>query len=141
CSKQARYSRHLAVGIDAHTTHNVMGRGSNLHWRLGDADIRQLLELMIHTRELLLNMSRGIGKFLLDPGDVQEHSTMRTSPALLDFANNAARHVVACQELGRTANFLVSLSVAPTLLFTFGGLGAIELRYVFKHEAAIIIIE
>jgi len=48
-----------------------MGGGAHLHRLLGDIDIRQLEELVIHAGQLLLDHLRRIGYPALDPGDVR----------------------------------------------------------------------
>ena len=61
---------------------------------------------------------------------------MRAAAAGLDLAHDAARDVVARQELGRTARVLVPLRVAPALFLVVGGLVPVRLGDVVEHEAA-----
>ena len=70
---------------------------SHLHRLLRDIDVGQLFELVIHARQLALNVIGGVWKFLLDPRDVEINAAVRTSPSLFDFAHDAARDVIACQ--------------------------------------------
>ena len=67
--------------------------------------------------------SARVRKLLLDPGDVEEHAAVRAAAAGLDFAHDAARDVIARQQLRRTARVLVALRVAPAFFFVVGGLG------------------
>ena len=77
---------------------------------------------MVHARQLLLDVLGGVGQLLLDPRDVEEDAAVRAAAAGLDLAHDAARDVVARQQLGRAARVLVALRVAPALLLVVGGL-------------------
>ena len=134
--EQARHARHLRVGIHAHAAHHVMGRRADLHRLLRDVDVRQLLELVVHARQLALDVLLGVRQPLLDPRDVEEHAAVRAAAALLDLAVDAARDVVARQQLGRPARRLVALGVAPALFLVVGRLVAVRLGDVVEHEAA-----
>ena len=105
--------RHLRVGVHADAAHDVVRRRPDLHRLLGDVEVGQLLELVIHARELALDVLLGVRELLLDPGDVEEHAAVRRAAAGLDLAVDAARHVIARQQLGRTPRALVALRVAP----------------------------
>ena len=85
---------------------------------------------------LRLMCSAALGMSLLDPGDVQEDAAVRAAAACLDFAIDAARHVVAREQLRRAAGVLVALRVAPAFVFVVGGLLLVELGDVVEHEAA-----
>src|SRR5207249_4248969 len=95
--EQPRNARHLGVGIDVDAAHDVVSGRPDLHRLLGNVDVRQLFELVVHTRQLALDMLRGVGKFSLDPGDVEINPAVRRTPALFDFTNDAPRNVVAGQ--------------------------------------------
>ena len=114
--KQAGHGGHLRVAIHADAAHDVMRRRADFHRFLGDVDVGQLLELMIHARQLLLDVLRRVRNFFLDPRDVEEHAAVRAAAARLDFAIDAAGHVVAREQLGRPARVLVALRVAPAFL-------------------------
>src|SRR5262249_6999615 len=92
-------------------------------------------------RELALDVLLGVLELLGDPGDVEEHAAVRAAAALAHLAPNAARDVVARQELGRASRALVALGVAPALLFVVGGLAAIVLGDVREHEALLLVVE
>ena len=77
--------------------HDVMRCRSHFHRLLRDIDIGQLLELVIHARQLALDVIGGVWKFLFDPRNVEVNAAMRTSPALFDFAYDAARDVIPGQ--------------------------------------------
>ena len=66
---------------------------------------------------------------------------MRAAAALAHLATDAARDVVARQQLGRTARALVALGVAPALLLVVGGLAAVVLGNVREHEALVLVVE
>ena len=50
--KQTRHIGHLGIAVNPHPTHHVMGGGTDLHRHLGDIDVRQLHELMVHAGQL-----------------------------------------------------------------------------------------
>jgi len=54
-----------------------------------------LLELVIHARQFLFDVLGRVRKFFLNPRYVEEDATVRTSPALFDFANDTTRNVIA----------------------------------------------
>jgi hypothetical protein len=54
--EQARHARHLRIAIHAHAAHDVVRRGADFHRLLGDVDVRQLLELVIHAGQLALDV-------------------------------------------------------------------------------------
>src|SRR5205814_9746069 len=94
----------------------------DFHWLLGDIDVCQLFELMIHAWQLFLYMLFGVGELPSNPRDVEEDAAVRAAPALAHFLDNGARNVIACQQLGRTTRILVALGVAPSLFFVVRGL-------------------
>ena len=65
---------------------------------------------------------------------------MRAAAAGLDLAHDAARDVIAGQQLGRTARVLVALRVAPALFGIVGGLAAVVVGDVVEHEAAALAV-
>src|SRR6202022_660123 len=65
---------------------------------------------------------------------------VRTSPALFDLANDAARDVIARQQLRWTPRIFVALTITPAFLFIVRGLGAIIFRDLIKHEAAALFV-
>ena len=99
-----------------------MRRRADLHRLLGDVDVGELLELMIHARELLLDVLGGVRKLLLDPGDVEKHAAVRAAAAGFDFAHDAARDMIAREQFGRPPRILVALRVTPSFFRIVGGL-------------------
>ena len=75
------------------------------------------------------------------------HAMSRNTPPCglprpaLHLAVDAARDVIAGQQLGRPSRRLVSLRVAPALFLVVGGLVAIGLGDVVEHEAAALVVE
>src|SRR4029078_7222799 len=96
----------------------------------------ELLELVIHARELALDVRLGPREPPLAPGDGEEPPAVRTAAAGLDLAHDAARNVMARQQLRRAPGRLVALRVAPALVFVVGGLVAVRLGNVVEHEPA-----
>src|SRR6185437_4798638 len=122
--------------------HEVVRGGADLHRLLGDVEIGQLLELVVHAGQLLLDVLGGVRDLLLDPGDVEEDAAVRAAAAGAHLAPDAAGDVVAGQELGRAARVLVALGVAPALLGVVGGRAAVVLGHIIEHEAlALAVLE
>ena len=78
-------------------THDVMSGRPDLHRLFGDVDVRQLFELVVHARQLALDMLRSVGKPFFNPGDIEINPAVRRTPALFDFANDATCDVIAGQ--------------------------------------------
>src|SRR5205823_4180209 len=103
---------HLRIPIDAHPAHDVVRRRPDLHRLLGDIDVAQLLELVVHAGQLLLPVLGRVeaGHALLYPRgealQLEEYPAVRAAAALLDLANDAAGDVVARQQLRRAARVL-----------------------------------
>ncbi len=64
-----------------------MRGGADLHGLLRDVDIGELLELVIHAGQLLLDVLGRVGQLFLDPGDVQEHAAVRAAAPFLHLAH------------------------------------------------------
>ena len=75
--EQARNGRHLRVGIDADAAHDVVRRRADLHRRRRDVEVGQLLELVVHARQLALDVLGGVRQLLLDPRDVEKDAAVR----------------------------------------------------------------
>ena len=58
----------------------------------------------------------------------------------LHLAHDAARHVIARQQLRRTAGVLVALRVAPAFFLVVGGLVLVVRRDVVEHEALALVV-
>ena len=95
--EQSGHVRHLRVGVDADAAHDVVGRRADFHRFLGDVQIGQLLELVVHARELLLDVLPGVRDMLLDPGDIEKDAAMRAAAAFLDFPHDAAGDMISGQ--------------------------------------------
>jgi hypothetical protein len=93
----------------------VRGR-ADLHRLARDVDVGELLELVIHARQLALDVRGGVREFFLDPRDVEEHAAVRAAASFLDLAHDAARDVIAREQLRRTARVFVALAIAPAFL-------------------------
>src|SRR5262245_36534839 len=141
CRKQPRQRRHLAIAVDPNATHDVVGGRSHFHRRGGDVDVGELLELMVHARELLDDVPGGIGKLLPDPGDVEKHASVGAASTFANLAHDAAGDVIASEQLGWSPSVLVALRVAPALFLIVGSLAAIILRNIVEHEATALVVE
>ena len=141
CREEARNARHLRLRVDAHSAHDVVRGWSDLHRLPGDVDVRELEELVIHARQLLADDRLGVRQPPLDPGDVEKDAAVRAPAALADLAHDAARDVVAGEELRGPARALVALGVAPPFLLVVGGLAAIVLRDGVEEEAPAFLVE
>src|SRR3989442_13289369 len=108
--EQARHGGHLSLRIDSNAAHDVVHCWPDFHGAGRDVDIGELFELMVHARQLLLDVFGRVWKFFFDPRDIQEYAPVRTSPPFLDFANDAARDVIARQQLRRTTRLFIALA-------------------------------
>ena len=83
-----------------------------------------------------LMCSAAFGDLLLDPGDVEEHAAVRAAAAGFHLAHDAARDVIARQQLRRDGvAFLSPCVVAPAFFGVVGRLVAVVLGDVVEHEA------
>src|SRR5436309_15276733 len=110
-SEQAGNSRHLSLRMNTDAAHDVVHRRSNLHRSCGDVDIGELLELMVHARQLLLDVFRSVRDFFFDPGDVEENTAVRTSSAFLYLAQDASYDMISRLKLRKVVLMHVTLSV------------------------------
>ena len=135
--EEAGYQRGLlGIGVHPDTTHDVVGRRADFHRLLGDVEIGQFLELVVHARQLAPRMCASPpGSFSLIHADVEEHAAVRQSAACLDLADDAAGDVIAGQQLGRAPGALVALRVAPALLGIRRRLRLVVVRDVVEHES------
>ena len=113
---------------------------ADFHRLLGDVEIGQLHELVIHRGQLLLDVFRRVRNFFLDPGNVEKHAAVRAAASGLDLAVDAAGHVVARQQFRRTLGVLVALRVAPAFLGIGRGLRFVIVRNVVVHEALAVLV-
>jgi len=93
--KESGHRRHLRITIDANAAHHVVGGRTDFHRLLGDVDVRQLLELVIHAGELFLDVLLGVGELRSDPRDVQENTAVWAASSLAHFFDDRTRDVVA----------------------------------------------
>ena len=81
--KQSGHVRFLRFGIDPYPSHHVVTRRADLHGFLGDVDVGELPELVVHGGEPppdVVGVTPG--------GDVQVHTTVRRTSPLLDLGND-----------------------------------------------------
>ena len=102
--------------------------GPDFHRLLRDVDVAERFELVIHARQLALDVLLRVRKFLFDPGDIEINAAVRSPPPFLDLAHDAARDVIAREQFRRTPRVLVALGVTPAFLFVVGRLRFVVLR-------------
>src|SRR5262252_1783197 len=90
CSEQSGYAGHLSFGVHPYAAHDVMRRRSDFHRLLSDVKVGELHKLMIHARQLPLNMFRRVRDFLLDPRNVEKYAAMGRAAAGLNLVHDAA---------------------------------------------------
>ena len=134
--EQPRNAGHLRVGVHPDPAHHVVRRRSHLHRRRRDVEARELLELVVHARQLAADVIRGVRELLLDPRDVEVDAAVRCAAAFADLAHDGARDVIAGEELGRPPGVLVPLGVAPAFLGVVSRLAPVVVGDVVEHEAA-----
>src|SRR5437867_12638697 len=108
-SEQAGNSRHLSLRMNTDAAHDVVHRRSNLHRSCGDVDIGELLELMVHARQLFLDVCRSVRDFFFNPGDVEEYTSVWRSRSWLDFSHGETCDMIECQKFRRAARLCVTL--------------------------------
>src|SRR6185503_1709210 len=86
---------HLRVGVHRNAAHDVVRGRTHLHRLLRDVDVGELLELVVHARELALDVLLGVRELRSDPRDVEEDTAVRAAPSLAHLAPNGAGDVVA----------------------------------------------
>src|ERR1043166_6196998 len=97
CRKQSGHIRHLGISIHPDTSHHVVGGRTDFHRLLRYVDVGELLELVIHAGQLLLDALRCVRNFLFDPCDIEEHTAMRTATAFSYLAADATGNMVPSQ--------------------------------------------
>src|SRR3954464_12450668 len=133
--------RHLGITIDANAAHHVMRRRADFHRLLGDVDVRQLLELVVHARKFFADMLFAIGELAAYPRDVEKHSSVRAAPAFAHFFHDRARDVIPGEQLGRATRILVALGVSPAFFFVVRSLVSIVLGNVGEYESATFLVD
>ena len=115
-------------------THDVVGRRADLHRLAGNIDVRQLFELVIHARQLALDVFGRVRELLLDPGNIEIDAAVRAAAPFLDLAHDAARHVIAGEQFRRTARIFVTGAVTPAFFRAVRRLRFVIVRDVVEHE-------
>src|SRR5215208_838820 len=118
-----------------------MRGGPHLHRLFGDVDVGELLELVVHARELFLYVLLGVGELRADPGDIEKYAAVRAASAFANFLDDRTGNVITRQQLGRTARILVALRVAPALFLAVGRLSLVVLGDVVEHETTPLLID
>ena len=126
----------LRFGIHLHTAHHIMRRRTDLHYVLGDVDVRELLELVVHARQLLLDV---VGALLR--GDIEEDAAVRAAAALLDLLHNRLRDDVAREQLGGPA-ILLAIALHPRIGFCFRVrvIAFEQVWHVAEHEPLTLVV-
>src|SRR5215472_11097006 len=140
CRKQAGDIRHLRIRIHPNPAHHVVRGWPDFHGFDRDINIRELFELVIHTRKLLLDVLGSVRNTVLNPRDVQKHPTMWTATTFAYLATNTASHVIPRQEFWRSSSVFVALRVAPSFLFRVRGLICVGWGDIVKHETPAILV-
>jgi hypothetical protein len=111
-----------------------VGGRADLHRLARDVHVAELLELVVHARQLAFDVLLGVRDALFDPRNVEKHPAVRAAPALLDLAHDATRDVIAGEQLRRAPSVFVALRVAPALLLVVRGLRLVVVRNEIEHE-------
>src|SRR5580704_9186129 len=106
----------------------------DFHRLFSDVEIAELLELVVHAGQLLLNVLGRVRKFFLNPRYVQKNSAVRTAPAFAKFAVYAAGNMIARKQFGRPARVLVALRVPPAFFGIVRGVASVIFRNIVEHE-------
>src|SRR5262249_45232820 len=117
------------VGVDPHATHDVVAGRPHFHGVLGDVDVGQLLELVIHRGQPLPDV---VGRPAA--GDVEEDAAVRRAAARLDLGVDGPRHLVARQQVRGAPVVLLVRVPALGFLDVVGGLALEVLGDVVEHE-------
>src|SRR5580692_9705668 len=136
--KQTCHVRHLGISVHLDTSHHVVGCRTNFHRLLGNVNVGKLLELVIHTGQLLLYMLGRVRNSLLDPRNVQEYTAVRTAAPFSNLLPDAAGYVVTSQQFGRASRVLVTLRIPRAFFFGVGGRVGVQRRNIFEHESLAI---
>ena len=91
-------------------------------------------ELVMHARELAFDVLFRVRESFPDPRDVEIHAAMRCPPPFFDFAHDAARNVIASQQLRRAAGVLVALRITPALFLIISRLSFVVIGDEIEHE-------
>ena len=122
------------VGVHAHAAHHVVAGRSDFHRLLGDVDVGQLLELVVHRRQPLADVVGGTPRI-----DVEEHTAVGAAAPGLDLAVDGARYLVTREQVGGAPVLLVGIPGVRFLLVV-GRLALEELRDVIEHEPLALVV-
>ena len=92
---QARHAREPVIGSHPDAAHRVVHRRADLHRAGRDVDVGELLELLIHRRQLAAHALGG------QVADVEEDAAVGRATALADLGVDGSGYVVAGRELRR----------------------------------------
>ena len=112
-----------------------MERRTDLHRGLGDVDVRELHELVVHRGQSPLDVIGGA-----PGGDVEEHTAMRAPAPGLHLGVDRPGDLVSRQQIRRPA--VVPLVLVPPvgLFFRVGGFRTEEVGDVAEHEAVALAV-
>src|SRR3954467_9161215 len=116
------------------SSHDVMRGRTDLHRRPRDVEVGKLHELVIHRRQLFLDVLRRVRDLFLYPGDIEKHAAVWRSAALFNLADDAASNMVAREQLRGTASIFIAGYVTPTFFGRVRCLIFIVIRNVVEHE-------
>ena len=99
--EQARETRLLGVGVDLHATHDVVAGRTDLHRLRRDVDVGQLLELVVHRRQLLTDrVGRQSGAHVEeDAAAIADFYASVAKPAFVDGNGLSARGRLVAEEI------------------------------------------
>ena len=139
--EEALDARLLRLRIDADAAHRVVRRRPDLHRLLRDVDVAELHELVVHRRELALDVLGAPARV-----DVEEDAAVRRAAPGLHFAVDGARHDVARQQIRRTTR--LGRAAGRALLEPLIGLGlavrrlvGVKLGDILEHDALRLVPE
>ena len=128
--EQARGGCRAGVRVDLDAAHDVVAGRADLHLVLGDVDLGQFHELVVHRRQPALDL---LGRH---PGrDVEVDAAVRAAAAGLDLGVDGAGHLVAGQQVRGATRRVVVLEPLVGFFFGLGVLPLEDRGDVVEHEA------
>jgi len=139
--KPGHGGRLLRLGVHAHAAHHVVARRADFHRRRRDIDVRQLLELVVHAGQLLLDV---IGRAARR--DIEENTAVWTTTSLANLSANGPRHDVAREQFGRPTRRRTLAgghrrNPAIGFLFSFRELALKHFGDVIEHEPPALAVQ
>src|SRR5439155_24786933 len=95
--EQPRHGRRGGLRVDLDAAHHVVARGPDLHGLLGDVDVGQLPELVVHRGQALADVVRAAAA-----RDVEQDAARGRPPAFFDLVVDRPGDLVTGQQLWRT---------------------------------------